>query len=436
MSSQAAADRERERVQPDGSDSSLGYRVPARVTVIGAGIVGLSCAWSLQEHGIEVCVVDRARPGAGASWQNAGYVSPAICAPLPEPSILRYGVRAVLSPRSPVGLVHATDPRLVRFLAAMVHSCRTSTWRRSMAAYRALNERVVDSYRHQLDGGVSVELTEGNVIACFADPRESSGFLHEMEEIVGAGQAAEVSLLTGDEAREAEPHLSERVSMAVVVRGQQYLTPSAYVAALAKSVRERGGKILENTPVTAVERRRGVLVARGQGDGLEAEAMVVAAGAWASNLLAGHGVRVPVYGGRGYSFTVAVESPFRSPLYLPAARVAVTPQGGRARFAGIMEFGSPDAPSRPARIVHMLEAAQPMLRDIDWSTRADDWMGARPLSADGLPLVGPTKTPGLFVAGGHGMWGMTLGPLSGALLATQIATGVVAPELAPLDPCR
>lgn len=412
------------------------HRTPARVTVVGAGVVGLSCAWSLQEHGIEVCVVDRARPGAGASWQNAGYVSPAMAVPLPEPRILRYGLRAVLSPHSPVGLVGAPDPRLVRFMATMVRHCTTDAWRKGMVVYRALNDRAFDAFRHQLDGGVSVEIADGDVLACFADARESAGFLHEMEEIVGAGQAADVTLLTGDEARRAEPHLSDRVTMAVSVRGQKYLTPSLYVAALAKSVRDRGGKVVEDTPITRVERRHEVVVAQGPGGELEADAMVIATGAWASPLLAGHGVRVPVYGGRGYSFTIATPEPFSGPLYLPVARVAMTPQGDRVRFAGIMEFGSPDQPMRRSRIPHMVRAARPMLQGLDWSTRADDWMAPRPLSADGIPLVGATRTPGLFVAGGHGMWGVTLGPLTGSLIATQVATGVTPPELLPLDPCR
>lgn len=418
------------------SQSPADHRVPGTVTVIGAGVVGLSCAWALQEHGIEVRVVDRERPGAGASHQNAGYLSPDLCVPLPEPRILRYGMRAVLSPRSPVGFVRARDPRLVRFLATMARSCTTRAWRRSMVTYRALNERAIDAYRRQLEGGVSAEIRTGDVLACFADPRECAGFLHEMEEIVGAGQAADVALLTGDAARAVEPHLTDRVAIAVAVRGQQYLTPSAFVADLARSVRDRGGKIIEDSPVTAVERRHGTVVVKGARGDLEADAAVVAAGAWASGLLADHGVRVPVYGGRGYSFTVAVDRPLAGPLYLPVARVAVTPQGDRARFAGIMEFGSPDAAMRPSRIAHMLRAAQPMLRDIDWSTRSDDWMGPRPLSADGVPLVGATRTPGVYAAAGHGMWGVTLGPLTGSLLAAQIASGVVPPELAPLDPCR
>lgn len=412
------------------------YRPPSQVLVIGSGIVGMSCAWSLQELGLEVCVVDRDHPGAGASWQNAGLVSPAMAIPLPEPGILRYGVRAVLSPRSPVALVRSADLRLVRFMAAMVRSCTTKAWHRGMGAYRVLNEMVIDAYEHQRAGGVELELTRGDVVACFEHGRDSTGFLHEMESVVAAGQAAEVALLTAAQVRAAEPHVSGNVEMGVAIRGQQYLTPSRYVTALAKSVRDRGGKIVEDTPITSVERRHQVVVAHGPHGDLEADAVVVAAGAWCADLLAGHGVRVPVYGGRGYSFTVASPTPFAQPMYFPVARVAVTPQGDRVRFAGIMEFGSPDARPREARFGHMVRAIRHLLVDVDWSTMADQWMAARPLSADGVPLVGATATPGVYVAGGHGMWGVTLGPLSGSLLARQIATGVTPPELVPLDPRR
>lgn len=417
-------------------DTAGDYRAPSRVLVIGSGIVGMSCAWALQDHGIDVCVVDRDRPGAGASWQNAGLVSPAMSVPLPEPSILRYGVRAVLSPRSPVALVRSADPRLVRFMAAMVRSCTTKAWRRGMAAYRVLNEMVDESYERQRAGGVEVALTRGDVVSCFEDPRESAGLLHEVEAVVAAGQATEVGILTGAEVRAGEPHVSDRVTMGVVVRGQQYLTPQLYVPALAKSVRDRGGKIVEDTAITSVERRRDVLVARGPQGEMEADAVVIATGAWAGELLAGHGVRVPVYGGRGYSFTVASPEPFAEPIYFPVPRVAITPQGDRVRFAGIMEFGSPDAPPHRARFQHMVGAVRHLLVDMDWSTIADQWMGPRPLSADGIPVVGATATPGVYVAGGHGMWGVTLGPLTGSLLAGQIATGVVPQALRPLDPCR
>ena len=210
--------------------------------VVGAGIVGLSCAWSLQDHGIGVCVMDRRRPGAGASWQNAGYVSPALCAPLPEPAILRYGLRAVLNPRSPVQLLWQNDPSLITFMAHLARHCTSGQWRRSMAAYRHLNEQVPHSYERQLAGGVDAELVTADVLTCFEQHDNRAAFLHEIQGIIESGQSVKIDLLTGDEARQREPHLSRRVALGVAVKGQQYLTPARYVTALARSVRAGAGR--------------------------------------------------------------------------------------------------------------------------------------------------------------------------------------------------
>lgn len=412
------------------------YQRPSRVLVIGAGMVGLSCAWSLQDYGIEVSVADRAREGAGSSWGNAGYVSPALTVPLPEPSILRYGIRAVVSPGSPVRLSLQANPRLVQFMAGLVRHCTANAWQHAMSAYLPLNERIFDSYQRQRDGGVAASLQLADVLSCFERPHGAAGLLHELEGVIGSGQRVGIELLTGAQAREQEPHLSSRVTMAVKILGQRYLTPPTYVAALADSVRSRKGKILEQTAVTSVQRHGDRVVAHSPAGDMEADAVILANGAWLSSLARSHGVRVPVYGGRGYSFTVPCPEPLRGPLYFPASRVAATPQGDRVRLAGIMEFGSPDAPPKPERIRSMVRGVRPLLEGVDWGAQDDDWMGARPLTTDGIPLVGESRTPGVFVAGGHGMWGVTLGPLTGRLLAERIATGSTPPELRPLDPCR
>ena len=106
------------------------------------------------------------------------------------------------------------------------------------------------------------------------------------------------------------------------------------------------------------------------------------------------------------------------------------------RVAGMMEFRRPKAPPDPRRIRAIVDAASPLLQGVDWEARTGEWVGSRPCTADGLPLVGPTKTPGVHVAGGHGMWGIALGPLTGRLLAAQIARGETSPLLPRLDPLR
>jgi D-amino-acid dehydrogenase len=155
---------------------------------------------------------------------------------------------------------------------------------------------------------------------------------------------------------------------------------------------------------------------------------VLASGTWLGTLARRFGVRQLVQAGRGYSFTVVPEVMPTRPIYFPAARVACTPLGDRFRVSGMMEFRSAEAPLDPRRIRAVVEAARPMFTGIDWEERKEEWVGSRPCTPDGLPLIGATKSPRVFVGGGHGMWGITLGPLTGKFLADTI-TGRDVPAL-------
>jgi D-amino-acid dehydrogenase len=179
----------------------------------------------------------------------------------------------------------------------------------------------------------------------------------------------------------------------------------------------------------------------GLGGGASAEArydcVVVATGAWMGRLAGPAGVRMRVQSGRGYSFSVPVRRLPAGPVYLPAQRLACTPlPDGRLRVAGIMEFAPPQAPLDRARVARIAAGLGGLLAGADTGARADEWVGARPCTPDGLPVIGATRSPRIFLAGGHGMWGITLGPVTGQLLAQNIATGVPPPELAPFSPLR
>ena len=141
-----------------------------------------------------------------------------------------------------------------------------------------------------------------------------------------------------------------------------------------------------------------------------------------------------VQAGRGYSFSVDVDDLPNGPVYFPAARVACTPVGDRLRVAGMMEFRQPEAALDRRRIKAIVEAARPLLKGADLDHRQDEWVGSRPCTVDGLPLIGATGSPRVFVAGGHGMWGITLGPVTGRLLAEQMVTGKTPDGAAPVQP--
>ena len=223
------------------------YGPPSEVAVIGAGMVGLSTAWFLQDAGVHVTVYERAHEGAAASWGNAGWLTPALTAPLPEPAVLRYGLRAVLSPRSPVYLPLRADRDLLRFLGSFVKHSTVRRWRRGMAAYVPLNERALEAFDVLAAGGVTAQTKPADpFLACFARERDARGLLTELQHIVDAGQDVSFHPVSGRQAGLLEPALSPRVGAAVRIHGQRYLHPPEFVRSLAQEVRARGARMVQD----------------------------------------------------------------------------------------------------------------------------------------------------------------------------------------------
>ncbi|WP_370011962.1 FAD-dependent oxidoreductase [Nocardiopsis sp. LDBS0036] len=407
------------------------------VLVVGAGVVGLSTAWFLQERGVRVTVVDRDGVCSGASWGNAGWLSPGLAIPLNEPGVLRYGLRSLLDRDAPLSVPLSPSPDLWLFLARFAAHCRWDAWERAVRANLSLNTGALDAFDALAKGGVETTEVSAPVTALFRSPRSAVALLRELDRITASGLDVGHTALTGAAVREVLPHASGAVGAAVRLDGQRHVDPGALVRNLAASVRERGGRVRTGFEAVGVHREGGAVVTvSGDGERLRSDAVAVCTGAWFDRLAAEHGVRARVRAGRGYSFTVPTDEPVPGPVYLPEARVACTPYQGALRVAGTMEFRGPDDALDPRRVEAIERSATPYLRGVRWQERTDAWVGPRPVTSDGVPLVGATRTPGVFVAGGHGMWGLTHGPVTGGLLAEQIATGVRPGALEALDPLR
>ena len=415
-----------------------GHPTIHRVAVVGAGMVGLATAWFLQEQGVEVTVLDREGVAAGSSWGNAGWLTPGITTPLPEPAVLRYGLRAVLSSSSPVYVPPSANPSFLRFVTGFTRHSTMAHWRRSMTSLVPINRLALDSFDLLRDGGVQADTREAkSFLASYRTEAERVTLLEEIEHIHAAGQAIEFEALTGDQARAIEPSLSDEIGAAILLKGQRFIDPGTYVHALADSVRARGGKIMDASTVADIrDTGTGVVVTTAEGSVEEFDAAVLATGAWLGALARRFGVKTVVQAGRGYSFSVEIDHVPNGPVYFPAQRVACTPIGDRLRVAGMMEFRKPEAALDGRRIKAIADAARPLLRGADLDDRQDEWVGSRPCTVDGLPLIGATRSPRVFAAGGHGMWGITLGPVTGRLLAQAMVTGKQVDQLRPFDPMR
>jgi D-amino-acid dehydrogenase len=413
-----------------------------KVAIVGAGMVGLSTAWFLQQRGAQVTVYDRHHVGAGASWGNAGWLTPALTAPLPEPAVLRYGVRALFSPASPVYVPLRPDLTLIRFLSGFARHSTGRRWALGARAYAPINRAALDAFDELTAGQGSLETRPADpFLACFQTLAERDALIHELEGLREGGQEVKYALLSGEEVRSLEPTISRSVTAAVHIQGQRYLNPPAFLSALAGAVSDRYGDIVEGAAVRDVTPHAdSVVLTDVAGRTTSFDAVVLATGAWLGQLGRPLGIRRPVQAGRGYSFSVPAETMPSGPVYFPGQRVACTPldtaDGPRLRIAGMMEFRRPESPLDPRRIQAIVEATRPMLQGLDLSQRGDEWVGSRPVTADGLPLIGQTASSRVFVAGGHGMWGIVLGPVTGKLLAEQIITGRRPAELTPFDPLR
>ncbi|AMO59459.1 glycine/D-amino acid oxidase, deaminating [Mycolicibacterium phlei] len=407
---------------------------PRSALVVGAGIVGLSTAWFLQERGVEVTVLDRNGVAAGASWGNAGWVSPALTIPLNSPSLLRYGLRAMFDRAAPLHIPMTVDGGLWRFLALFAANCRTTAWRKAVEANVPLNEECIEAFDVLVANGVDAPVTDAPITALFRTPGDAEHLMDELRELERAGQKVDVTGLSGAALREQVPLASPAITAGISVNGQRYIDPGRFVHALGRAVEERGAKILRDDVRSVWGHGTGVAVETHRGDLLRADAAVVAAGAWLSRLAASR-VRVPVQAGRGYSFTVPVDRPVPGPVYLPDVRVACTPYRGALRVAGTMEFRAPHDPVIRDRVDAIVASARPLLDGVRWDERSDVWVGPRPVTPDGRALIGEISR-NVYVAGGHGMWGLAHGPVTGRLLAEQITTGKQPDALRPFDPVR
>jgi D-amino-acid dehydrogenase len=407
---------------------------PRSAIVVGAGIVGLSTVWFLQERGVDVTVVDRSGVAAGASWGNAGWISPALTIPLNSPGVLRYGLRSLLDPAAPLHIPLTADSALASFLVQFAANCRRSSWRRAVRANVPLNEEAIEAYDVLVANGVDAPVTDAPITAVFRTTEEAEQMMRELRVLENAGQTMSVTALAGEALHEQVPLASPAITAALNINGQRFVDPGRFVHALGQAVVERGATIRTVEVRSVSGSGSGITVYPSSGKPLTADTAVIATGAWLSRLAGGR-VRVPVQAGRGYSFTVPVDRPIPGPIYLPDVRVACTPYQGGLRVSGTMEFRDPYEPAVPARVGAIVASASPLLDGVRWPERSDIWVGPRPVTPDGRALIGEMSR-GIYVTGGHGMWGLAHGPVTGRLLAEYITTGKQPEALREFDPLR
>ncbi len=392
------------------------------VTIIGAGIVGICCALSLQERGIHVRLVDRGEPGQETSFGNAGVISPWSVIPQAMPGIWKNIPRMLLSRTGPL-TVHPTFwPKMVPWGLRFLRQSSEAKAREISDAMDLLCRPSVDLYRRHLQGTGH----EGLVVDSFyvhAFRHADRPTLDSLDYKMRREKGAELEVIGAEALRAMEPALSHDFRAAVVIKGQaRAVSPGKIGQVLAEKAIMRGAEFIK-AEVTGLSRSaNGGWEIRTTNEILQAERIVLAAGVWSAVLLRPLGLSVPLAAERGYhvEFPKAGVTLKNSVMDVDAKIVASSMADG-VRVAGSSEFADADAPADPRKKALLTQQARAMLPDLD-PGEVNFWMGRRPSFPDSLPSIGPIPAQhGLFSAFGHSHYGLMMAPKTGEMVADLLA---------------
>ena len=406
------------------------------VTVIGAGIVGICCALSLQERGARVRLIDRAEPGQETSFGNAGVISPWSVVPQAMPGIWKSIPGMLLNANGPLTVRPSFWPKMIPWGLKFLAKSDEASAREVSDAMEVLCQPSVMLYRRHLEGtGHENLVIDSCYVHAFRNAQSAS--LRDLGYAIRQEKGADLELIGPQELRQLEPALSPDFKAAIVIKGQARAhAPGRIGKVLAKKVRAQGGEILR-AEITGLSKADDGWTLTTNGGTLTAPQIVLAAGVWSAALLKPLGLKLPLAAERGYhvEFPKALMSLNNSIMDVDAKIVASSMQDG-LRIAGSSEFAAIDTAADPRKKTLLTNQARAMLPELD-ITDMTFWMGQRPSFPDSLPALGPiTGQPGLYAAFGHSHYGLMMAPKTGELIADLIAGVAPNTDLSAFDARR
>jgi D-amino-acid dehydrogenase len=399
-----------------------GARQASGVAVVGAGVIGLAAAISLRRAGREVTAFDPLPPGeGGASFGNAGILSTDADAPMALPGVLRDVPGWLRDPLGPLAVRLSYLPRAAPWLARFIQASQLSRVQASSDALRALNRDGIAGYRELLGPERFRDLIRqtGTVQLLKAGP---DGRSEAVCQLMRERHGIQTEALAEDDLKQLFPGMAAEHRRGILFPRNGYtLSPRRLTAALAETFVREGGEIRrERVTKLLPDRDRWTLITNIANHG--AETVVVAGGIWSKDLLRPLGLNLPLEAERGYHLVVCEPSlELRLPILDKTRGFALTPMEEGLRLAGTVEIGGTVMPPNEERAHILLAHAKALFPALEGSVERI-WMGFRPSVPDSVPVVGPVPgRPGLFVAVGHGHYGMIGAPTTGRLVAELVS---------------
>jgi D-amino-acid dehydrogenase len=411
------------------------------VIVVGAGPVGACCALELARSGASTVLLERETevcPPVSGAHGNCGLLVPSDATPLAAPGVLGQGLKWMLDSSSPFYIAPRPSPALARWLWLFRAACSKE---RAQAAAPVLRSLHVESARlhDELAAGGAGErwlFHHDGELQVYETPE---GLAAAAEDVARArAMGVQVDDVDVDEARRMFPGLRCRLAGAYFFPEDGHLDPKLFTRAVAGLAEEAGARVVTGAEALSLEPAPegvGVLTTRGW---FGAGQVVLAAGAWTPSLTRGLGLRLPIEPAKGYSVDVTRPADFpEMPLYLGDAHVVLTPLGDTLRLGSTLELAGWDLSVRPKRVAYLRAGGERAIGVPADGPVRQLWRGPRPVTPDGLPVIGRVKgRDRVILATGHCMLGLSLGPVTGRVVAQLAGGALPAVDLAPLSPQR
>lgn len=400
------------------------------IAVIGAGVIGLSCALRLAQAGHDVILVDPEDPGSGASYGNAGTIADYAVMPVGNPAVLRDLPRLLFDRNSPLAIRHAAIVSLAPWLLRFVQQSLPAATARNAAAIAGLVTDAAPLWEElAAEIGASQILQHRGALYFYEAQDAFRAATEEMTKRRALGIS--VDLVAADELASLEPGLPAAHGGAFFPNAVFLSDPSQMVTCLAGAVTALG-VVHQRSAITRLEPQTDGIKLTGTGSDIHASRVVIAAGAHSKHLARMAGDPVPLETERGYHLEWDMPEPLLSRPCCPTARgFYLCPMVGRLRVAGTVELGGLTAPPSPHRINRLEEGARAIFPNLGRPSRS--WMGFRPSIPDSVPVIGMGRDPRVVHAYGHGHIGLTLAPVTALMVA---ATVQGSPADRRFEPCR